>query len=64
MQNCVTGLKQIQGISQVCMRKSRDIVFVISRPEVYKGTSETYVVIGEAKVNTAVTPLLQCYFIA
>lgn len=46
------GLKQINGISRVTMRKSKNIIFVISKPDVYKSpASDTYIVFGEAKVE-------------
>jgi len=45
------GLKQIPGVSRVTVRKSKNILFVISRPDVYKSpASDTYIVFGEAKV--------------
>lgn len=46
------GLKQVTGISRVTMRKSKNIIFVISKPDVYKSpASDTYIVFGEAKVE-------------
>jgi len=46
------GLKQIPGVSRVTVRKSKNILFVISRPDVYKSpASDTYIVFGEAKVK-------------
>jgi len=46
------GLKQVSGINRVTMRKSKNIIFVISKPDVYKSpSSDTYIVFGEAKVN-------------
>jgi nascent polypeptide-associated complex subunit alpha len=46
------GLKQITGINRVTMRKSKNIIFVISKPDVYKSpSSDTYIVFGEAKVE-------------
>ena len=46
------GLKQIAGINRVTMRKSKNIIFVISKPDVYKSpASDTYIVFGEAKVE-------------
>ena len=45
------GLKQIHGINRVTIRKSRTILFVISKPDVYRSPAgDTYVVFGEAKV--------------
>ncbi|RMZ98034.1 Nascent polypeptide-associated complex subunit alpha [Brachionus plicatilis] len=46
------GLKQVPGITRVTMRKSKNIIFVISKPDVYKSpASDTYIVFGEAKVE-------------
>merc|ERR1711956_190158 len=46
------GLKQVQGVSRVTIRKSKNILFVISRPDVYKNpASDTYIVFGEAKIE-------------
>jgi nascent polypeptide-associated complex subunit alpha len=46
------GLKQISGVSRVTVRKSRNILFVINRPEVFKSpASDTYIVFGEAKIE-------------
>jgi nascent polypeptide-associated complex subunit alpha len=46
------GLKQITGINRISIRKSKTIVFVINKPDVYKSSSsDTYVVFGEAKVD-------------
>jgi len=46
------GLKPVTGITRVTMRKSKNIIFVISKPDVYKSpTSDTYIVFGEAKVE-------------
>jgi len=46
------GLKQVTGITRVTMRKSKNIIFVISKPDVYKSPgSDTYIVFGEAKVE-------------
>lgn len=46
------GLKQVTGINRVTMRKSKNIIFVISKPDVYKSPgSDTYIVFGEAKVE-------------
>ena len=45
------GLKQIMGINRVTIRKSKNILFVIAKPEVFKSPAfETYIVFGEAKV--------------
>lgn len=45
------GLKQVPGVSRVTIVKSRNILFVINKPDVYKSPQvETYIVFGEAKV--------------
>uniref|UniRef100_A0A6G1SPD0 Nascent polypeptide-associated complex subunit alpha n=1 Tax=Aceria tosichella TaxID=561515 RepID=A0A6G1SPD0_9ACAR len=46
------GLKQVQGVNRVAIRKSKNILFVINKPEVYKSpASDTYIVFGEAKIE-------------
>jgi len=46
------GLKPIQGILRVTIRKSKNILFVIQKPDVYKSpSSDTYIVFGEAKIE-------------
>jgi len=46
------GLKQITGVNRVTIRKSKNILFVITKPDVYKNpASDTYVVFGEAKIE-------------
>lgn len=46
------GLKQIAGVSRVTIRKSKNILFVINKPDVYKNpASDTYIVFGEAKIE-------------
>lgn len=46
------GLKQITGVNRVAIRKSKNILFVINRPDVYKSpASDTYIVFGEAKIE-------------
>lgn len=46
------GLKQVQGVSRVTIRKSKNILFVINKPDVYKSPgSDTYIVFGEAKIE-------------
>lgn len=40
------------GVSRVTIVKSRNILFVINKPDVYKSPQvETYIVFGEAKVR-------------
>merc|ERR1712088_447105 len=46
------GLKQITGVSRVTIRKSKNILFVINKPDIYKSPgSDTYIVFGEAKIE-------------
>ncbi|ELU00438.1 hypothetical protein CAPTEDRAFT_177200 [Capitella teleta] len=46
------GLKQVAGVTRVTIRKSKNILFVINRPDVYKSpASDTYIVFGEAKIE-------------
>lgn len=46
------GLKPIPGILRVTIRKSKNILFVIQKPDVYKSpASDTYIVFGEAKIE-------------
>ncbi|XP_040020177.2 uncharacterized protein nacad isoform X1 [Gasterosteus aculeatus] len=65
------GLKPVHGVTRITIRKSKSILFVISRPDVFKSpASDIYIVFGEAKVSlifklqhmycTASQPLLSC----
>ncbi|UKK02994.1 nascent polypeptide associated complex subunit alpha [Theileria orientalis] len=46
------GLKQYDGVSKIYIRKSKQIFFVINKPDVYKlPNSDTYVIFGEAKIE-------------
>jgi len=46
------GLKQVTGVNRVTIRKSKNILFVINKPDVYKNpASDTYIVFGEAKIE-------------
>lgn len=46
------GLKQIPGVNRVTIRKSKNILFVINKPDVFKNpASDTYIVFGEAKIE-------------
>ncbi|KAI5600543.1 hypothetical protein POPTR_001G034400v4 [Populus trichocarpa] len=46
------GMKTIPGVSRVTVKKSKNILFVISKPDVFKSpTSDTYVIFGEAKIE-------------
>jgi len=42
----------VAGITRVTLKKAKNILFVISKPEVYKSpASDTYVIFGEAKIE-------------
>jgi nascent polypeptide-associated complex subunit alpha len=44
------GLKSIPGVLRVTVKKSKNVLFVIHKPDVFKSpTAETYVIFGEAK---------------
>lgn len=46
------GLKQVAGVTRVAIRKSKTILFVIAKPDVYKNpASDTYIIFGEAKIE-------------
>lgn len=46
------GLKQITGVTRVTIRKTKNILFVIKKPDVYKSPQgDTYIVFGEAKIE-------------
>ena len=44
------GMKPVPGVLRVTVKKSKNVLFAISKPDVFKSpTSDTYVVFGEAK---------------
>jgi nascent polypeptide-associated complex subunit alpha len=46
------GLRPVTGVNRVTIKKSKNILFVIAQPEVFKSpTSDTYIIFGEAKVE-------------
>lgn len=46
------GMKPVPGIVRVTVKKMKNILFVISKPDCYKAPgSDTYVVFGEAKIE-------------
>lgn len=46
------GLKSVSGVTRVTVKKNKNYLFVISKPEVYKSPqSDTYIVFGEAKIE-------------
>merc|ERR1712187_582847 len=45
-------MKPVEGIVRVTVKKSKNILFVISKPDVHKSpNSDTYIVFGEAKIE-------------
>ena len=55
------GLKVYHGITRVTVRKSKNILFIIAKPDVYKSpASDTYIVFGETKVNSGPTRQRHC----
>jgi nascent polypeptide-associated complex subunit alpha len=46
------GMKPLLGVVRVTIKKSKNILFVVSAPDVFKSpSSDTYVVFGEAKIE-------------
>jgi len=46
------GMKQVPGIVRVTIKKAKNILFVITKPDVFKSpASETYIIFGEAKIE-------------
>merc|ERR1712157_19140 len=46
------GMKPVRGVLRVTVKKSKNILFVISKPDVFKSpVSDTYVIFGEAKIE-------------
>ncbi|XP_010671320.2 nascent polypeptide-associated complex subunit alpha-like protein 2 [Beta vulgaris subsp. vulgaris] len=46
------GLKPITGVTRVTIKRAKNILFFISKPDVFKSpNSETYVIFGEAKIE-------------
>lgn len=46
------GLKPVGGIIRVTIKKNKNVLFVISKPDVFKSAvSDTYVIFGEAKIE-------------
>merc|ERR1719446_1719443 len=46
------GMKPVPGITRVTVKKSKNILFVIGKPDVHKSpNSDTYIVFGEAKIE-------------
>ncbi|XP_058084739.1 nascent polypeptide-associated complex subunit alpha-like protein 2 [Magnolia sinica] len=46
------GMKPVTGVTRVTIKRTKNILFVISKPDVFKSpNSETYVIFGEAKIE-------------
>eukprot|EP00307_Rebecca_sp_RCC1486_P009718 CAMPEP_0119414782 /NCGR_PEP_ID=MMETSP1335-20130426/7173_1 /TAXON_ID=259385 /ORGANISM="Chrysoculter rhomboideus, Strain RCC1486" /LENGTH=196 /DNA_ID=CAMNT_0007439673 /DNA_START=58 /DNA_END=648 /DNA_ORIENTATION=- len=46
------GMKPVSGIMRVTVKKSKNILFVIQKPDVFKSpASDTYIIFGEAKIE-------------
>ncbi|KNA10167.1 hypothetical protein SOVF_146910 [Spinacia oleracea] len=46
------GLKPVTGVTRVTIKRAKNILFFISKPDVFKSpNSETYVIFGEAKIE-------------
>ena len=46
------GMKSVPGVTRITIKKSKNILFVFSHPDVYKSpNSDTYVIFGEAKIE-------------
>jgi len=51
------GMKQLTGITRVTVKKAKNILFVISKPDVFKSpASDTYIIFGEAKIEDLANP--------
>ncbi|KZP24824.1 nascent polypeptide-associated complex, alpha subunit [Athelia psychrophila] len=46
------GLKKVESITRVTLRRPKNVLFVIAQPDVYKSSnSDCYIVFGEAKIE-------------
>ncbi|KAL6533393.1 hypothetical protein OROMI_027505 [Orobanche minor] len=46
------GLKPITGVSRVTVKRTKNVLFSITKPDVFKSpNSETYIIFGEAKIE-------------
>ncbi|XP_053322616.1 microtubule-associated protein futsch-like [Spea bombifrons] len=46
------GLRPVHGVTRITIRKSKNILFVITKPDVFKSpASDIYIVFGEAKIE-------------
>eukprot|EP01004_Peranema_trichophorum_P009621 NODE_8368_length_685_cov_37.049822_g7746_i0.p1 GENE.NODE_8368_length_685_cov_37.049822_g7746_i0~~NODE_8368_length_685_cov_37.049822_g7746_i0.p1 ORF type:complete len:213 (+),score=76.51 NODE_8368_length_685_cov_37.049822_g7746_i0:55-639(+) len=50
------GMKPVPGVNRVTIKKAKNILFVISQPDVYKNaTNDSYIIFGEAKIEDIAT---------
>ena len=46
------GMKPVPGVSRVTIKKSKNILFIIQNPDVFKSpASDTHIIFGEAKIE-------------
>jgi nascent polypeptide-associated complex subunit alpha len=46
------NMTPVTGITRVCIKKAKNMLFVVADPEVFKSpVSDTYVIFGEAKIE-------------
>lgn len=46
------GMKPVTGVTRVTIKRTKNILFFISKPDVFKSpNSDTYVIFGEAKIE-------------
>ncbi|CAA2965816.1 nascent polypeptide-associated complex subunit alpha-like protein 2 isoform X1 [Olea europaea var. sylvestris] len=46
------GMKPVLGVSRVTIKRTKNVLFFISKPDVFKSpNSDTYVIFGEAKIE-------------
>eukprot|EP01024_Parvocaulis_polyphysoides_P063478 TRINITY_DN7332_c0_g1_i2.p1 TRINITY_DN7332_c0_g1~~TRINITY_DN7332_c0_g1_i2.p1 ORF type:complete len:228 (+),score=76.83 TRINITY_DN7332_c0_g1_i2:76-684(+) len=46
------GMKPVPGVLRVTIKKSKNVLFVLNKPDVFKSpASDTYIIFGEAKIE-------------
>ncbi|KAH7296322.1 hypothetical protein KP509_26G019100 [Ceratopteris richardii] len=46
------GMKPVTGVTRVTIKRNKNILFVMSKPDVFKSpASDTYIIFGEAKIE-------------
>lgn len=52
------GMKPVTGVSRVTIKRAKNILFVISKPDVFQSpNSDTYIIFGEAKIDDMTSQL-------